>query len=112
MLTFFPSKIVEYKKIIKNYDEELETVIIEDIFMPEIINLLKEDKNKNLLKKIFDYFEKILFCEDEYLVNILSITVLEILGNDRAVLEVAKKYMGPKTIQFQEEADRELGRIK
>ena len=58
MLKFFPSRNDEYRKIIENYDEVLETVIIEDIFMPEVIKLLSENKNIKLLKSIFDYFEK------------------------------------------------------
>lgn len=111
MLDFFPSKGDEYRKIIESYDEILETVIIEDIFMPEIIKLLGENKNIKLLKSIFDYFEKIADCGDEYLANIFSTTVLEILGNDRDILKMAKKYMGAKTVQLQREADRKLGRI-
>lgn len=36
--------------------------------------------------------------------------LMEILGNDKRVLEKAKKYMGAKTMQLQEEADWNLGR--
>jgi len=111
MLDFLPSVISEYRKSIEDNGEALETVIIEDIFMPEIIRLLREDKNIKLLKDIFNYFEEISECEDNHLTNILSITVLEILGNDKTILHVAQKYMGPKIIQLQSEADRGLGRI-
>jgi hypothetical protein len=111
MLGFLPSSSSEYRKSIEDNGEVLETVIIEDIFMPEIIKLLSEDKNTELLKRIFVYFEEISNCEDNYLINIFSITVLEILGNDRTILGVAQKYMGPKTMQRQIEADRDLGRI-
>lgn len=111
MLDFLPSLNSEYRKSIEDNGEALETVIIEDIFMPEIIRLLREDKNIKLLKDIFNYFEEISECEDNHLTNILSITVLEILGNDKTILSVAQKYMGPKIIQLQSEADRGLGRI-
>lgn len=111
MLGFLPSSSSEYRKSIEDNGEVLETVIIEDIFMPEIIKLLNEDKNIELLKRIFDYFEEISNSEDNHLVNIFSITVLEILGNDRIILGVAQKYMGPKTMQLQIEADTCLGRI-
>lgn len=110
MLEFFPSKSDEYRRIIENYDEILATVIIEDVFMPEIIKLLEKNQNKILLQNIFRYFEKISCGEEQDLINIFSITVLETLGNDRKILEVAKKYMGAKTAQLQSEADRELGR--
>lgn len=111
MLGFLPSSSIGYRKSIEDNGEALETVIIEDIFMPEIIKLLSEDKNIELLKCIFDYFEEISNCEDNYLTNIFSITVLEILGNDKTILGVAQKYMGHKTMQLQIEADRYLGRI-
>lgn len=111
MLDFLPSLNSEYRKSIEDNGEVLETVIIEDIFMPEIIRLLREDKNIKLLKDIFNYFEEISECEDNHLTNILSITVLEILGDDKTVLSVAQKYMGPKIIQLQSEADIGLGRI-
>jgi F0F1-type ATP synthase delta subunit len=111
MLDFLPSLNSEYRESIEDNGEVLETIIIEDIFMPEIIRLLREDKNIKLLKDIFNYFEEISECEDNHLTNILSITVLEILGNDKTVLSVAQKYMGPKIIQLQSEADIGLGRI-
>lgn len=111
MLEFLPSTSSAYRKSIEDFGEVLETVIIEDIFMPDIIKLLGEGKNVDLLKSIFDYFEEVSNCEDDHLSNVFSITVLEVLGNDRTILEAAQKYMGPKTIQLQIEADRGLGRL-
>ncbi|HBV68409.1 MAG TPA: resolvase [Clostridiales bacterium] len=112
MLNFLPSSKSEYRKSIEYNGEILETVIIEDVFMPEIIKLLSEDTNIKLLKHIFDYFEEVSNYEDDYLLNIFSITVLEMLGNDKTILGIAQKYMGPKTMQLQVKADRDLGRIQ
>lgn len=111
MLDFLPSTDDAYKKSIAFHGEVLETVIIEDIFMPEIIKLLSGERNINLLERIFNYFEEVSNCEDAQLKNVFSITVLEILGNDRKILGTAQKYMGTKTVQLQIEADRALGRI-
>ncbi len=80
-------------KRIKMHGELLETVIIEDIFMPEILNLLSNDKEIGTLKTIFDYLEKVV-NEDNHLKDILSITIMEILGNDKEILKTARKYMG------------------
>ena len=60
---------------------------------------------------MFNYFEEIINKDDSHLINIFSVTVLEILGNDKAILEVAKRYMGEKTALLQMEVDRELGRL-
>jgi len=111
MLDFLPSSNNDYKKLIEDYGELLETVVIEDIFMPKIIKLLNENRNDMLLKNIFDYFEEVSNCVNDDLINLFSITVLEILGNDKKILKVAQKYMGNKTTQLQIEADRGLGRI-
>ncbi|HCL04142.1 MAG TPA: resolvase [Lachnoclostridium phytofermentans] len=111
MLEFLPSTGKEYRKSIEDNGEVLETVIIEDVFMPEIVKLISEERNIRLLVCIFDYFEEVSNSKDTYLINIFSITALEILGNDRTLLGVAKKYMGPKTMKLQIEADKVLGRI-
>ena len=111
MLKFLPWTSNEYNNSIERKGKLLETVVIEDIFMPEIIKLLKENKEKKLLGEIFNFFEEVSEYGDQHLVNIFSITVLEILGNENVVLEVAKMYMGPKTTELQIEADRGLGRL-
>ncbi|MGB8452131.1 MAG: resolvase [Anaerocolumna sp.] len=111
MLDFIPSSKDDYEKSIENNGEILETVIIEDIFMPKVLKLLVEETNTQLLKRIFNYFEEVSHSDDEHLLNTFSVTVLEVLGNDRVILEIAKKYMGTKTIQLQVEADKSLGRI-
>lgn len=110
MQEFFLSTREECTESIKEYGEVLETVVIEDIFMPRVLELLAENKNPELLKKVFDYFEEIVNGDDSDFINILFITVLEILGNDKRVLETAKQYMGPETALLQIEADRQLGR--
>jgi hypothetical protein len=111
MLDFLPSAKDEYRESIAYYGEVLETVIIENIFMPKILKLLSEERNINLLESIFHYFEEVSNDTDVHLKSIFSTMVLEILRNDRSVLETAQKYMGYKTIQLQIEADRALGRI-
>lgn len=110
MLDFLPSTDDAYRKSIAFHGKVLETVIIESVFMPEVIKLLSEERNINLLESIFKYFEEVSNDEDAHLMNVFSVTVLEILGNDRSILETAQKYMGPKTIELQIEADRDLGR--
>lgn len=111
MLELLPSTNSKYESMKKKYGTILETVVIEDIFMPEIIVLLSNNDNIELLSDIFNYFEEVSNCEDEHLLNVFSTTALEVLGNDRQLLKVAQEYMGPKTSQLQIEADKDLGRI-
>ncbi|MDE6568987.1 MAG: resolvase [Lachnospiraceae bacterium] len=114
LLSFFPNKEDEYNAFLLEYvedDEGMETVIIEDIFMPDLVDLLEKNTDTERLREIFDYFETVSNNADEELENIFSITTLEILGNDEKILETARTYMGPKTVILQYEADRHLGRI-
>lgn len=111
MLDFFPTRRNDYIKSIEEYGVLLETVVIEDIFMPDITKVIKENKEIELLREIFNYFEEVSNCEDEHLINIFSITVLEVLGNDKDILNIAREYMGARTIELQIEADKGLGRI-
>lgn len=106
-----PSTREEYLESVKKNGEVLETVVIEDIFMPPILSLLSKNENVMLLKSIFDCFEEIVNKNDPHLINVFSITVLEILGNDKKILKVARQYMGPKTMILQIKVDQDLGRL-
>ena len=111
MQEFFQSTKNTYIESVKEYGEVLETVVIEDIFMPELLTLLAKNEDAELLSNMFNYFEEIINKNDSYLINIFSVTVLEILGNDKAILKVAKQYMGEKTALLQMKVDKELGRL-
>lgn len=111
MQEFFPSTTEAYNKSVKEYGKVLETVVVEDVFMPQILELLNKDTDSQLLENIFTYFEEIVSSDDLHLINVLSITVLEILGNDKKILETAKKYMGKKTKVLQIKANETLGRL-
>ena len=109
MIGFFPENREKLEEHIFEYGERLDTIVIEEIIMPQVIELLKRNSDKKL-KEIFDYFEYVCIYADDYLNNVFSITVLEILGNEKTILETAKKYMGPVTMKLQREADIAIGR--
>ena len=110
MLELLPSTEASYTESIVFNGEVLETFIIEDVFMPVIIELIRQEENIDLIEQIFEYFEEVSNDEDAHLINIFSITALEILGNEETILRTAQKYMGPRTKELQKEADRALGR--
>ena len=112
LLEFFPYLKEEMNSLIEFDDGEiLYTIIIERVFMPEVIKLLETESDIVKLKDLFDFFEKVSTCDNKVLVeNYFSVTVLEILGNDEKILNIAKKYMGQVTTKLQREADLALGR--
>ena len=110
MTIYFPTIKKELDEHIEEFGERLDTIVVEDIIMPRVIDLMKNLKNEKKIKEIFDYFETVSTEADENLLNIFSITVLEMLGDDKDILEIAKQYMGPITKKYQRDADLDLGR--
>ena len=90
MQEFFPSTKNAYIESVKEYGEVLETVVIEDIFMPELLTLLAKNEDAELLSNMFNYFEEILNKNESHLI---------------------KQYMGEKTALLQMKVDNELGRL-
>lgn len=110
MLDFFPNAKVGYYRSISEHGERLETVIIEDVFMPEINRIIIDNKDADLLERFFCYIEEVLNTASENLKNDVFVTILESLGNEKSILDTAGLYMGTVTKQLQLEADRALGR--
>lgn len=69
--------------------------------MPEIIKQIKKNENLKLLEQMFEFFEEVAYFGDEDLLNTFSVTVLEVLGNDKAILQTAREYMEQKTYNLQ-----------
>ena len=110
MIYFFPNIKIDMNERMEDDFEGLDTIVVEEIIMPEVIELLKKNTDEKKLNEIFNFFEEVCINSDAYLSNVFSITALEILGNEKNTLETAKKYMGPVTIKLQREADLSIGR--
>lgn len=102
MLSFFPDAKQEYHDQIEyNRGKRLNTVVIENIFVPRLIKLLKKNEDTELLHSIFDYFEEVSNGNNERIRDAFEVTVLEVLDIDKNILAIAKQYMGSKTIELQ-----------
>lgn len=110
MLELLPCTNEAYYNSVRKNDGVLETVVIEDVFMPEILRLLSDNSEEEKLRVIFEYIERVV-TEDIHLREVLSITMMEILGNDKSILKVARQYLGTNSLKLQVDADRELGRM-
>ena len=49
MLEFFPNSEIEYNNIVEEYGEILETLVIEDVLMPNLIQLLIKNQEVDKL---------------------------------------------------------------
>lgn len=99
------------KESLNEYGERLDTIIIEDVIMPIVIQMMDEDVNTQKIREIFNIIEECITNGDKYLVNVVNITILEMLGNEKSTLDKALIFMGKQTKKCQREADRKLGRI-
>ena len=66
-------------------------------------NLLLSECNTSLIKKLFNFFEEMAFCDDEEVRNLLQVTILEYLWGDINLLNRAHKYMHPETRRLSDE---------
>jgi hypothetical protein len=49
------------------------------------------------MSRAFGFLEEMATSRDEAVVNVVEVTVLEYLGNDRSILTTARDHMGPET---------------
>lgn len=112
IMFIFPETRKKKEDHIKEYEEFLPFVFLEDDVMPCILELFTENGDKVKTRELFDFFEKVSNEADENLLNLFSVTVLEILGNEDNILRTAQCFMGPQTLLLQKKADVELGRIR
>lgn len=101
-----------YNRELKEWDEfPGNHNIFGNVLNPFLIKLLEEENHELLKKRIFNFLEAMAQSEDVKIQEVLTVTVLERLGDSKDILIKAKRYMGEKTILFCEEIERWLGRI-
>ena len=73
-------------------------VVFEDVLIPYIINSAKK-KDTGELKKCFEFIEKLLCNNDEYVNEVVEFSVLEDLAYQESVSFDFEAYMKKKTIE-------------
>ena len=88
-------------------EQGLSTVLLDDCVNPQVINAIKETTIDSVsLFAFFDFLELALGSKDEYLKEVLSTTIIEVLASEKDIkLESVLIYCG-------EETSNEIIRIK
>ena len=73
------------------------------------VNYINED-NPQVLRRLFSVFEVMATQGNDDVVNIMCVTILERLGDDSNVLNIARKYMGKETRKLSDETEKGWGR--
>ncbi len=70
---------------------------------------LKKEETEKLIN-IFTIFERMATEGDEYVKELLKLTIHERIGDDKKILETAYKNMGKETRKTSDEIEKFLGR--
>jgi hypothetical protein len=86
------------------------------IFIADVLNdyLMKNGlmymDNPQFLKRVFAFMEKMALAADPMVPDLLETGTLEIIGDDKVLLERARKMMGPKTLELSHHIEKSWGR--
>lgn len=112
LLKRFPELEKQIKEEIEFNGEVLPHIIFGNVFNPYVIELLKENNAKEKLKKIFQFMEELACGKDEKVKELLTLTILARIGDEKDVLKKAYEYMSLSTRKFSDEIEKFMGRIE
>ncbi|UKS28531.1 hypothetical protein LOZ80_06250 [Paenibacillus sp. HWE-109] len=92
------------------YKEVLNHVFFGDL-NDYLIELLRKDIETELLIRLFEFYERMELKGDTLVKEVLSCTILERLGDEKEILEVAYRYMGKETRKASDNIERAWGRL-
>ncbi|MDF2804620.1 MAG: hypothetical protein K0S61_4525 [Anaerocolumna sp.] len=107
----FPEYRSIYIKHIEEYEELLLHVFFGDTLNKKILKLLSDDKNnKNQLYKVFNFLEQMALDKNIEIKEVLTVTILERLGDNKNLLKKAYTFMGEYTKKLSLEIEQFWGR--
>ena len=73
------------------------------VLSPFVEELLHEGNQREAeIRKVFAFYEKLALCEDADVQDLLQVTLLEALWDNRRLYDCAREYMLPKTREINE----------
>ena len=105
-----------YEEEKKLWEEESSTSlhnflgIVLGLYMVDLLR--QKNASEDVLKRIFAFLEEISFSKDDYLINVLNVSLLEdLINNEPVVLEQALRYMEPNTKKMTYEMQEYLKKL-
>ena len=89
----FPEYKYELEEHLNDYGELLGHVFFGDIIDIHLVELLETETDISRIKKIFHFVNDMYTNGDEYMQNVIVVTILEYLGDDPIILKKAFKYL-------------------
>jgi hypothetical protein len=91
-------------------DEPLVVIFFANVLNQFLVEALRTLDDPELLIRIFNFFERMALSPDELIPGILQAETLEYLGDDKLILERARKFMGAQTLKLSHEIEKNWGR--
>lgn len=108
----FANEFTEFKPLLEEHIE-YNGELLPHVFFGEcneyFIQLLEKEKTDKL-EKLFNFFERMATKGDDYVKELLIVTILERLGDDKKILNTTYKYMGKETRKVSDEIEKFWGR--
>ena len=106
----FPEYTNELKFHLEEYGELLGHVFFGVIINSQIVQLLRTDSNPARTKLMLDFVNELYLEGDDECKNIVVVTILEYLGDDKEVLKKALDYLDLELQEESRRVERFLGR--
>ena len=116
-LNEFPEFAEAAERERKYWQSEGEETPLAYVFFGDVINpylegeLEKHHRNELLLKRIFDFLERMAISKDDRIRDLLGAGITEVFGDNALRLKNARKYMGPYTRKNSDDMERSWGRL-
>jgi len=115
LLNAIPELTDAYKELLAWWgggEEPGQHVIFGDVLNPFLLGLLESMSNEELLIRVFNLLDTMAIDEDIRVKEVVVVTVLERLGDDKVLLERARLYMKPNTRKLSDEVEKFWGRVR
>jgi hypothetical protein len=108
----FPELNIESMKEVESWgDEEIPVhVFFGNILIPFLEQSLVTMDKPELLQRIFIFLEKMALSDDKKVREVLSDSILEVLGDDDQQLKNARGFMKERTLEMSHNIEKALGR--
>ncbi len=91
-------------------EEPLRYIFFGNVLHGFLVQALRTMDNPDLLKRLFAFFERMALSPDEKVPELLTTGTLEYLGDDKVILQRARKLMGWVTLKLSHDIEKGLGR--
>lgn len=108
----FVNEFTDFKPLLEEHIEYNGELLLHVFFgeCNEYFIKFLQSEEAEILENLFDFFEKMATKGDDYVKELLSVTILERLGDDKKVHNTAYKYMGKETRKASTEIEKFWGR--